>query len=83
VDLGIESFPHAHFIYRALISTRKRAHRVRHHVKPSTTLPVELQKTFENSVNQVLNLEHIPMKPLTFYAPQKVSMQSSRSCIEC
>jgi hypothetical protein len=29
-------------------------------------ISVELQKTFENLVNQILNLEHIPMEPLAF-----------------
>jgi hypothetical protein len=37
---------------------------------------------FENLVNQVINLEHIPMKLLTFYAWWKAHIKSSRSYME-
>jgi hypothetical protein len=30
-------------------------------------ISAELQKLFENLINQILNMDHIPMESLTFY----------------
>jgi hypothetical protein len=52
-------------------------------IKPSHQLHWLLNyKTLENLVNQVLNLEHIPMEHLAFYTWWKTHMKSSRSCME-
>jgi hypothetical protein len=40
-------------------------------------------KNFWNTVNQVLNLEYIPVEPHAFCVRRKAHMKSSRSCMEC
>jgi hypothetical protein len=56
----------AHLLPRIPMNTRRRARRVRDRAKPSMMISAELQKLFENLVNQILNLEHIPREPLAF-----------------
>jgi hypothetical protein len=73
---------HAQLFPRVPMDTRRHAHGVRGRGKPSMMISAELQNTFENLVNQVLNLEHIPTKPLTFYALWKARVKKSRSCME-
>jgi hypothetical protein len=73
---------HAHLLPHILMNTRRRAHGVRGQAKLSMMIYPKLEKTFENMVNQILNLEHIPMEPLTFYARWKARMKNSRSCME-
>jgi hypothetical protein len=48
------------------MNTRRRAHGVRGGAEPSMMISAELQKLFENLVDQILNMEHISMEPLTF-----------------
>jgi hypothetical protein len=49
------------------MNIRRCACGVRGQAKPSMMISVELQKLFQNLVNQKLNMEHIPMEPLAFY----------------
>jgi hypothetical protein len=48
------------------MNTRRHAHGVRGRAKPSMIISAKLQKTFKNLVNQILNMEHIPMDPHCF-----------------
>jgi hypothetical protein len=50
-----------------LMNTRRRAHGYRGRAKLSLMISIELQFFFENLVNQILNLYHIPREPLAFY----------------
>jgi hypothetical protein len=72
----------AHLHPRIQMNTRRHAHGVRYWAKPSMTISAELKKTFENLVNQVLNLDHIPVEPLAFCTRLKAHKKSSRSCME-
>jgi hypothetical protein len=49
------------------MNTRRRAREVRGRAEPSMMISVELQKYFENFVNQILNMEHMAMESLAFY----------------
>jgi hypothetical protein len=60
IEVISRSFP------RVLMNTRRRACEFRGQAKPSIIISAELQKTFENLVNQILNVEHIPLEPLAF-----------------
>jgi hypothetical protein len=44
-------------------------------------ISAELQKLFENLLNQILNMEHIHMKPLLFVRDD-ASAESNRRCME-
>jgi hypothetical protein len=57
----------AHLLPHVPMDTRRCARGVRGRAKPSMIISAELQKLFENLVNQILNLEHIPTEPLAFY----------------
>jgi hypothetical protein len=59
---------HIHFLPRISMNTRRCARGDRGRAKPSMMISAELKKTFENLINQVLNLEHIRVEPLAFYA---------------
>jgi hypothetical protein len=55
---------------------------VRDRAKPSMMISAKLQFFLKNLVNQVINLEHIPMELLAFYAWRKTHIKSSRSYME-
>jgi hypothetical protein len=57
----------AHLLPCILMNTRRRVHGVRGRAKPSLMISAELQNLFENFINQILNMEHIPMTPLAFH----------------
>jgi hypothetical protein len=71
----------AHFLPHILMNIRRCARGFRSQTKPTMIISSELY-FFENLINQILNLEHIPMEPLAFYARCKVLMKSSRSYVE-
>jgi hypothetical protein len=56
----------AHLFRRVPTNTRRRAREVSGRAKPSMMIAIELY-FFENMTNKIINLEHIPMEPLTFY----------------
>jgi hypothetical protein len=61
--------------------TRRHTHGVRGRAKPSMMIYVEVQKYFENLVNQILNMEHIPMELIAFVCDD-VRAESNRSSME-
>jgi hypothetical protein len=61
---------HAYLLPRVSINTRIHAHGFRGRDKPSMTISGELQFFFENLVNQILNLEHIPRELFAFCMPR-------------
>jgi hypothetical protein len=48
------------------MNIRRRAPGVWGRANPSMMITAKPQKLFENLVNQIFNMEHIPMEPLTF-----------------
>jgi hypothetical protein len=57
----------AHLLSRVPMNTRRCAHGVRGRAKPSMIISAELQFFLKKLVNQILNMEHMPMKTLAFY----------------